>query len=213
MNCSSSNTAVLVISIAIALTVNALPAKADTIFNTFGPGDSYNPNFRYGVNGSADFQAFRFIPTNSGTLTSITVALGRTGMDPITRFELYTGTSTTLGVLLETFDVSNMVTPGLTPGAVVSFSSALSPVLAAGQNYWLSFTEPGPPNASDSLWFFNNQGIFGTRLIVGQPAGVATLAAFRVDAAVPEPSTGVLLVISLVGRVLIKWARGASSPR
>jgi hypothetical protein len=200
-----SRSVVLVGSFVIALTVNTQPANADTIFNTFGPGDSYNPNFRYGVNGDAEFQAFRFVPTSSGTLTSITVALGRTGTDPITRFQLYAGTfpPTTLGVLLETFDVPNMVTQG-PPGAVVSFSSALNPVLTAGQNYWLSITEPGPPTPSFSLWFDNNRFIFGTRITETLLAHEAALPAFRVDAVpVQEPSSLLLLVAgsALVFRV------------
>src|SRR5688572_15295272 len=144
MRCSPWKSVVLVLSVAMALTANALPACADTVFNTFGLNDSFNPNLRYGVNGNTEFQAFRFVPTLSGTLTGIEVALGRTGTDPITRFQLYAGTSTTLGALLETFDVPNTVNPA-GPPVIVSFTSALNPALTAGQNYWLSITEPGLP--------------------------------------------------------------------
>lgn len=212
MRCSNSKSVVLVVSFVMALTVNTLPANADAIFNTFGPGDSSNPNFRYAVNGEAEFQAFRFVPTSSGTLTSITVALGRTGTDPITRFQLYAGTfpPTTLGGLIETFDVPNMVTPGSTPGVIV-FSSALNPALTAGQNYWLSITEPGPQTSSLSLWFFNDQGIFGTRITETQLAHVAALPAFRVDAVpVPEPSPGVPLVVALIGGIFIMSVRSTN---
>jgi hypothetical protein len=139
-------TAVMII---IVTFLAARPAFADSIlFDTFGPSDSFDPNFRYGI-GNLGFQAFQFVTSQTASLTSTTVALGRITADPtVTRFQLYEGTATTLGLLLETFDVPNTVPPGLSAGAVVTFLSVLHPTLNAGQIYWLSATEADAANWS-----------------------------------------------------------------
>jgi len=109
---------VCLIGTALVMSPGAVDA-AVTAFDTFGPGDSYAPG-PYGVDGNAAFQAFRFVPTESGALDAITVAIGRTGTaTTATRFDLYDGTDSALGSLLESFVVPNLAAPGFT-GAVVS---------------------------------------------------------------------------------------------
>ena len=200
-----------VFSAAIGFAAYPLPVTAaPVLFDTFGPNDSYNIDSRYGVDGNAEFQAFRFVPNESAAVGEITVALGRTAVTTSeTQFNLYDGTAVGLGNLLESFNVSNTVVPGLSPGEVVTFSSLNQPFLTAGQNYWLNFTEPNVSDGSRSLWFFNDQGIFGTRLTGVLPAQDHTLPAFRVEA-VPEPTTTWLL---LAGLLAILWrGRPIGSP-
>jgi len=154
-----------------------------TVFDTFGPGDSYDTEYKYGTDGNLGFQAFQFVPTASGFLDTVTVALGRSGTAPTeTQFDLYAGTSTTLGTLLESIIVSNT-----TPGSVVSFSSLIKPQLEAGQYYWLSYTEPGAPDGISSLWFFS-LGYWGTRITSCLPAHDAALPAFRIEVNQVVPS-------------------------
>ncbi len=168
-------------------------------FDTFGPGDSYNTGARFGVDGNADFQAFQFVPTESGTLDNITVALGRTGTGTsATQFDLFDGTAGALGALLESFVVPNNVAPGTSLGEVVTFSSIGKPLLNSGQIYWLSYSEPNAADGSSSLWFFNDQGLSGTRLTSVLSAATNVLPAFRIDLGeVPEPST--ILLLGLAG--------------
>jgi len=154
-----------------------------TVFDTFGPGDSYDTEHKYGTDGNIGFQAFQFVPSASGFLETITVALGRSGTVPTeTQFDLYAGTSTTLGTLLESIIVSNT-----TPGSVVSFSSLVKPKLDAGQYYWLSYTEPSAPDGIRSLWFFS-LGYWGTRVTSCLPAHEAALPAFRIEVNQVVPS-------------------------
>ena len=195
------------IGASLAMSPGAVDA-ALTAFDTFGPGDSYGPG-PYGVDGSAGFQAFRFVPTESGALDTITVALGREATDTTaTQFDLYDGTAAAMGSLLESIIVPNTVAPGLSPGAVVSFASVVTPYLNSGQNYWLSYSEPGAADGSRSLWFFNDQGIVGKRITSILPIQDNVLPAFRIEVAglptVPVP--GALLLGSL-GMGLVGWMR------
>lgn len=201
---------------AVALTLAAAllaaaprPAGAAAItFDTFDPAMAFD-NPPYGVNGSAQFQAFRFVATVTGTLEQITVALGRTDpMQANTVFQLYDDAGgVALGPLLETFVVANTAAPDPTApfdGALVAFASALGPLLSAGQAYWLSFTEPEAANVASSLWFRNPLGLTGTRLTSELPAATNFLPAFRVEvvaARVPAPATWLLLV---AGTVLLR---------
>jgi hypothetical protein len=189
----------LTVAVLVGLAVLCPAAMADSIlFTTFGPGNSYDTGHQYGVV-VGDFQAFQFTPLTSAALGSIIVALAGTG--PTTEFDLYTGTSTALGSLIETF-----VVPNPTSRSIVTFNSVIKPTLTAGQLYWLSFTEPpgAPPATSLSTWSFNDQGILGNRLTSVLPAARATLPAFSVQAAVPEPTSVLLLATGLAAIGLVR---------
>lgn len=188
-----------------ATTVSPPAAFGAVIFDSFGPGDTFSAAGPYGDDGSGLFQAFRFFATGSGTLSQITVALGRTtAAQNTTVFNLYNGASAVaLGALIESFTITNSVTPDSSSpftGAVVTFNSVLLPTLTSGDAYWLSFTEPEAPNGSSSLWFMNSIGINITRLTGALPAHTNSAPAFRVnaDAAVPEPATGMLVVTGAI---------------
>lgn len=186
----------------LALAAVALPraaAAATIAFDTFGPGDTFSTSV-YGVDGAAGFQAFHFVPTASGALEQVTVALGRTGASQATTiFELYTApTNLALGVLLETFVVANTAPPdNLQPFtlSLVTFQSAVMPQLTAGQGYWLSFMEAEAADGASSLWAANSIGATDQRLTSLLPSQPSSLPAFRVEVtSVPEPATMVLLL-------------------
>ena len=193
-------TLVLVLAVFASVAWPTTATATEIAFDTFGPGDSYDGDFRYGSG-----QAFLFEPTQSGPLSSITVALGRqTTSTTETTFELFEDANLNFGSLLETFNVAN-ATPLLpSPGMVVTFDSVVQPILLAGHSYWLNFSDPEPFVDSYSLWFFNDQGIGGTRL--SNTDLIATLPAFRVTV-VPEPSAGLLLMIGLVVLAVLQGSR------
>ncbi len=192
----------VVFCLVIGLGVSASPAVAGPIlFDTFGPGDTFGAG-AYGVDGNAEFQAFRFIPTATGVLEQITVALGRTSdVQTTTTFNLYEDAGgVNLGALIESFAVPNTATPAAFPdpliGAVVTFASGAAPTLTGGVAYWLSFTEADVMNGARSGWFFNTIGVNGTRLTNALPANAGLLPAFRVEArAIPEPATSALVLV------------------
>ena len=193
----------MTLAVLAASTVFHTPARAASIiYTTFGPGSSYDNTLTYGVDGNGQFHAFLFHPTASGNLESITVALARDNeLTTQTQFNLYSGSATTIGSLIESFLVPNLAPE---PGVLVTMNSTSHPTLIAGGNYWLSFTEPGTANGADSLWMFNSQGIHTTR-ITDQPVFPDGFApAFQVTATTaPEPATelpvGIGLIASAIG--------------
>ena len=192
-----------------AAAARPISAGAQTVlFDDFGPAYAFSLGVpRYSVDGDGGFQAFRFFATGSGALTSLTVALGRTGMaQTATRFLLYDGASATgFGALLASFDMPNAATPstgGVYNGEAVTQAATASPYLTAGSAYWLSFTDPEAPNGASSLWFSNSLGLTGTRLTDVLPASPGyALPAFRLEgraaSTIPEPRSLALLVTGL----------------
>lgn len=185
------------------------PLEGAVLFSTLGPGGSYSTTTKYGQDGNTGYQAFLFQPASTATLTSITVALAQqTPIANQTRFQLYSGDATNLITLLETWVVANLAPE---PGTLVTMQSLTAPTLSPGSYYWLAISEPDAPNGPNSLWYFNNQGKFGTRKTSFGLAPGSAMAAFQVDgnladAAVPEPAAGWLvgLVLGLGGMRALK---------
>jgi len=193
MRAANSMTTLLLVLTAIASIMWPVSASAAAIvFDTFGPGDSYDTDFKY-----SSGQAFLFEPTQSGPLVSISVALGRPSTETTqTSFSLVEEVSPNVFSLLESWIIPNETPPLPSPGALVSFDSVVQPALLVGHSYWLGMGFAFP----ESLWFFNDQGIVGKRS--GSDI-ISALPAFRVTV-VPEPSTVVLL---MVGAMLLAVLR------
>ena len=186
---------VFVVSLAANMGLSCPRCDASVLYTTFGSGYTYL-SWCYGVDdGPTGYQAFLFVPAQSGNLGTIKVALGRQDASTTqTRFDLYQGTPTSFGALLETFLLANTTPPGLSGGAVVTLTSASHPILNAGTNYWLSFCEPDPPNGSYSLWFNTDQSLYGTRMTFGFPAEPGyLLPAFSVEGSPLSTVTGHVL--------------------
>jgi hypothetical protein len=182
-------TTLLLVLMLIAVIVWPLSVSATTIvFDTFGPGNSYDEDFKYSGG------EFHFQTAESGALASITVALGRASTETTTTtFSLLEQVDFTF-FLLESWVVPND-TPALpSPGAIVTFDSVAQPTLLVGHSYWLAMASSFP----SSLWFFNDQGI-------GQDVFpfTTTMPAFRVET-VPEPGAAVLLMVGAVFALVLR---------
>jgi hypothetical protein len=204
MNRSAS---VLTLLAAAAL---ASPLHSAVIFSTFGPGGTVSSG-KYGVDGSAELQAFLFHPSAAGALDSIVVAISH-GAPPSseTRFQLYSGTSSSLGTLLESFFPSN----NSASIAMVTMNSTLHPNLDPSGFYWLLITEANASNDALSYWAFSPLGQFTTR-ITHALTGNGVIPAFQVNATdVPEPATGFSLAAATLVAVLFRrFRRWGVTPR
>jgi hypothetical protein len=146
---------------------NASANTADIIFNTFGPGNSYDTTtgqqfYQLSLDGILDhYIAVSFVPTTTESLGQILVAVNvPTGESAIVRvtenfdWSLLGGTDGP-GVALESFTLTGNSTPG-----IVDLTSGLNPVLTAGQTYWVQ-VDSGAQYTVPGTWYNNNQGITG----------------------------------------------------
>jgi hypothetical protein len=179
-------------------------AKAETIFNNFGPGDTYQKNSSYviGLAGGGTFTSsqgdgFRVTGGNY-TLNSLTLALCIVSGPNAVDVQFRADAGGVPGTILETFHFSNLGQFGKLNPPVVG-TSELHPLLLEGEEYWVTASAGDQTTAG---WNLNSTGDFGD-VAFSRDEGPFTvtqrpLAAMRIDA-VPEPTTITLLSIGIVG--------------
>jgi hypothetical protein len=142
-----------------ALAMITLPANADILFNNFGPGDAYLPNVVYSIGRFPGdtityVQGDAFIVTGGNfTLDSLTLALNWGGSGPnAVDVQLRADAGGKPGAVLESFHLENLGILGL-PNPPVIATSALHPLLLAGQQYWVTASAS---DVTDIGWNFNS---------------------------------------------------------
>jgi hypothetical protein len=195
---------------ALAFSTAALPLtlKADSIFNTFGPGHSYNCCSGWGESGSGipspDIVAMAFTPRVTSALGTIDVAIGWGGnVSKQYTLALMTDNGGLPGSILESWSVTSSFIAGECSTCFNSVFDKQHIVLQAGVQYWLV---PFPSTGFNGGWLDNSAGSLGAvaeSLNGGKTwsftTAEPTLGAFDVKSTVPEPSTLILFGSGFLG--------------
>jgi hypothetical protein len=186
------------------------------IYNSFGPGDTYDSGGGWvvagtdGIPGGTGYlgTAEYFVPNISGCLDEIRLATFFMSGSAVSDFYIAQDNGSGIpGTILESF------TDVLTPNGVLTINSVTRPLLQAGQEYWLC-DEPAYPNTG-TLWCLNSQGVANNFALEStewswypaSPDG-ATDAVFSISVVpVPESSTTIMVLLGAGLLVVLEWRR------
>jgi hypothetical protein len=187
----------LVSSAVVILMGMVISASAQVVvYNSFGPGNSYDTTTKWAVSGASTSGGYRgqaeaFTPGISGDLSSIVLATAHINGSALSDFFIAQDNgSGAPGTILESFSSTQNA------NGLLTLNSVAQPLLQAGTQYWLC----DEPSTSTSLngWYENNQGQngfaferseWGWSAVAGPPAS----GVFKVSVtAVPEPSAAML---------------------
>lgn len=192
--------------LAALLALSPPRASAQVAYSTFGPGDSYGPDAYAVQYFQSVAQTFRYAGSTGSELVQIRLALWVD--DSPYSIQFWRGTNLNVATLLESWNLS------VPAEGIYALSSAVRPILTAGEDYWISAENSG----STGAWSRNNQGIIGTGgrfppsdiwVIFPNPEDLVNFpdrpsAAYDVTVrgtaeVVPEPTTISLLAAGFVG--------------
>lgn len=139
----------------VVLAMASVSARADTIFNNFGPGETFR-SYGYQIESSIagpKLVAATFTPSANYTLTQIDIALQWVGLaNHEAKVELVDSSGGLPGTtILETWNLSNLSPPE-------SLMSSGGVTLLGGTQYWVV---AGPGASGYDVWHETNQPRFG----------------------------------------------------
>lgn len=196
---------------AICLSLVNLSVSAGVIYSNITPCfPELEGLSAYGATGG--FVATEFTTTGGGPLASIGTDLVQTGGASPASAGLYTDASGAPGALLESWSSGFPFFNYVLPPPLTTLASVSHPVLSPGTTYWFVVNEglcadASCPGAASSEWFYNDEGVTGG-IWQSTPIG-GTLANLTNNfnsnptpgielIAIPEPSTGTLLVLAII---------------
>jgi hypothetical protein len=138
----------------VLFAVGNASAGTVTLFNNFGPGNTYLPDSGYDIGPSATLAvAQSFTPSVNSTLTSLILGVSQAspGSDGIViSLQTDSGANSPSGTILESFSASGLPIFGIA-SSLTTENSVLHPFLSAGTTYWLEVS----PNSANTTAFWN----------------------------------------------------------
>lgn len=179
-------------------------SMADTIFNSFGPGDSYNAGVGYTIGNGGYQQGNAFSPAMTASVDSYEIAIGLVSGQNLFSLSLLNDLAGEPGSVIETFQINDAMGTFGVMNPPILVNSLVHPLLEAGKQYWLI---AGAPSADTWAAFnYNGTGMMGLRATWSDVASFwdvyeDNVAAFRINgtpgAAVPEPTSLLLLAAGI----------------
>jgi hypothetical protein len=199
------------------------PAHAQgTLYNNFGPGDTYQLSSGWALSATTPVAANPFTATgNTLRFDSVTLALTASGLPNQIDVWLMSDAGGLPDAIIKAFHFTNAMPPTdyqFHPPLVAS--SILHPLLEEGRTYWIAASVADYVTTSGiyAQWMWNPTGDTGPFAFreagvnhwFVNPGGNAR-GAYRVKA-VPEPNSSAVLLAGILGLTLYRW-RGAAAER
>jgi PEP-CTERM motif len=195
----------LTVVAALTLLFCATAGATDVLYTTLGPNGEYDTGSGYFVDGSNYFNqvlAFPFMPSQSENMVDAVLALGNyAGSNAPVSLFLASDNAGSPGSILATLSQQGTIPPF--PGGLVQFNCSSCGTVNAGTTYWVIAQETDP--GTEQAWMFSYQDQQGPGAFnqLGSNSGPwnlfdSTNVGFRVDGAVPEPGTLVMLGSGIV---------------
>lgn len=213
---SVSSLLVVPVGVLLASTHPSFGSTVVYVYNSFGPGNTYDTSTVWGVDGASATGGYRgqaewFVPGISGDFTTVQLALYRaSGSGRVNIYLAQDNGGGIPGTILESY--LNV----FSPGGVVTLTSTMHSLLQAGDKYWIC-AEPADATTYGG-WYQNSQNVINgfaferspwswsafTDTAHSPPSGVFSLSVVPV----PEPSTVGLALLG--GALLARRRRGVS---
>jgi hypothetical protein len=211
------NQTVGMLALVVICLASAPQSRADTIFSNLGPDRSFNRNSGWAIGdccneGPGQVFAFPFIPTQTATITSATLALQRTSGPSPLNVAIETSSGGTPDAILTTLTQ----TTGLSPiPSLMDFTCSTCSLLQAGTLYFLVAQQSNPfdvaswgfSNSQVDTAFFNESGsATGPWTPTLGPVSAYELHGIAIA---PEPPSALLLASGLIALLAVGYKRFA----